>query len=304
METVSAIDHRNPSGKFRRVKGGLDNAVKQANERNLNEFQIIDTDCHQEEPFNYFLQYMSPEMQEIAKQKYATPDPEADPRLALADYQGDGGLRELGGRIRRPELGRTPMKPEVLIDTFASRMQDIGIKHCVVLPTFMLSLGFDTRKEFEVAMSSAYIQYMKDNFLGKYPEILSMVYAPANSPEKAAELIHTYGSAKGVVGIMISTGRSTSNLAGNDSWLPIYEAAEAKNLPICFHANPYEGAPFDGLGKFVSVHALSFPFYLILQLTSVVMSGMVERFPKVRFCFMEGGVSWIPWIMHRLDTEY
>jgi predicted TIM-barrel fold metal-dependent hydrolase len=143
---------------------------------------------------------------------------------------------------------------------------------------------------------------MIDTFLDKYPEILSCVVIPANSPEKSAELIDRVGSEKGIIGVMISAFRPT--LAGEESWNPIYEAAQKKDLPICFHASESYLPPYNRLKNLLAFHSLGFPINMILQLTSLVTEGVPERFPNLKFVFIEGGVSWIPWIMLRLDSVY
>ncbi len=300
--------------RLRNVRGGLDNAVRQAQERKLDSMLIIDADCHQREPFTLFMDYLPEQWKKVVDERNVPYAREEDPFLSGRD-QGIGKLsrgdvsrsatwRYNGERIKRPESDyiSKPQTPEDLVDMFARRMHDIGIKKSVVLPTSMLSLGFDPRLDFEVAIASAYVDYMKEHFLGKYPEILTMIYGPCNSPKGTAELIDRTGSERGIVGLMITAGRLT--LGGDESWDPIFEAAERKSLPICFHGVPNLGGPFADFDKFISIHALSFPFHLMVQLTSVVMAGIPERFPKLKFAFMEGGVSWVPWIMHRLDSEY
>jgi len=204
---------------------------------------------------------------------------------------------------QRPDFPVREQKPEEVVEMFANRMHDIGIKRSIVFPNTLLVLGNYPNFELETAVAGAYIDYMLDNFLGKYPELLTMVYAPANSPDKAAELIDRVGAEKGVVGVMITPSRP-GPLAGDDSWDPIYQAAHRKGLPICFHSEANILPPFDRFKKFLPIHALSFPFHLIMQLTSIVVEGVPVRFPNLTFVFMEGGVTWIPWIMNRLDSEY
>ena len=40
------------------------------------------------------------------------------------------------------------------------------------------------------------------------------------------------------------------------------------------------------------------------QLTSVVMSGVLDRFPKLRIAFLEAGVGWIPYLIERMDRAF
>ena len=56
--------------------------------------------------------------------------------------------------------------------------------------------------------------------------------------------------------------------------------------------------------EFVGAHALGFPLSIIRHVTSLVLSGVGIRFPRLRFVFMEGGITWIPWLMNRLDDDF
>ena len=194
------------------------------------------------------------------------------------------------------------MKVNDVVDIFVKRMQDVGIKRSVIFPHMLLNIHNHPNSDFEDAMANAFIDYMLDKFLDQFPEILSCIMVPATSPDRAAELIDRVGSEKGIVGGMITAHRT--KLAGDDSWLPMYEAARKKNLPICFHASQSYVPPYDEFKSLFPFHALSFPFNLILQLTSLVTSGIPERYPELKFVFIEGGLTWIPWIMNRLDSVY
>src|SRR5437763_2226357 len=58
------------------------------------------------------------------------------------------------------------------------------------------------------------------------------------------------------------------------------------------------------MNRFISVHALAFPYYNMLHLTNWVINGLPERFPGLKTMWIEGGVAWIPFLMQRLDNEY
>ncbi|MDG6921777.1 MAG: hypothetical protein JRN67_00615, partial [Nitrososphaerota archaeon] len=69
---------QSPKQKRRGLKGGLDNAIRQAEERGFYKMQIIDSDCHQMEPFLDFAKYC----EEPYKTMLLARDPEADPWFA------------------------------------------------------------------------------------------------------------------------------------------------------------------------------------------------------------------------------
>jgi len=42
----------------------------------------------------------------------------------------------------------------------------------------------------------------------------------------------------------------------------------------------------------------------MIHLTNMVIHAIPERFPRLKFIWMECGVAWIPFLMFRLDNEY
>ncbi len=295
-----SLRHRYPI----RLPGGLENAIKQSDERRFEKLDIVDTDCHQVEPFKIMAKYVKGPLQNV----FLSPDPEEDPMQKNLYTHYAGKFREPSNYLKgikatsRPETkGAEWYSAELMVDLFTKLMYDIGIKASIVLPSPTLFYS-SSKPDVETTVANAYIDYMLDNILGKYTEIHTLAYVPTNAPENGADLIDRVGKEKGVAGLIVSSNAPT--LAGSDAWDPIYEAAQKKGLSITFHANRDLEHPFYKGFEFVGAHALSFPFSLIRQLTSIVLSGVPVRFPELNFVFEEGGVTWIPWLYNRLDDEY
>jgi predicted TIM-barrel fold metal-dependent hydrolase len=64
--------------------------------------------------------------------------------------------------------------------------------------------------------------------------------------------------------------------------------------------------PFNnhGFDTELARHALSHTFSIMANLTSMVTTGVPVRFPSLRVASFEAGVSWVPFLMNRLDKEY
>src|SRR4029077_762593 len=114
----------------------------------------------------------------------------------------------VGGRIKRPEVPsyglpkpRREASVEESVDMFTTRLSDIGIDRCIVFPNVLLAIGHVPDVKLQVAVANAYMDFMLDRFVGKYPEILTGVTIPTGDPQAAAELIDRVGSEKGVVGV-------------------------------------------------------------------------------------------------------
>jgi hypothetical protein len=84
-----------------------------------------------------------------------------------------------------------------------------------------------------------------------------------------------------------------------------YALIEEMGKPLAFHAAyNWQNKYMEQMNRFISVHALGFPYYNILHMTNLVINGIFERFPKLKTMWIEGGVAWVPFLMQRLDNEY
>jgi predicted TIM-barrel fold metal-dependent hydrolase len=101
------------------------------------------------------------------------------------------------------------------------------------------------------------------------------------------------------------TPRSIEPLGRKRYW-PIYAAAAAAGFPIGIHTGGTNGhsgtsggAPSlyleDHMGNAQSMQA---------TLTSLVLEGVMEQFPTLRFVMIEGGFGWAPPAVWRMDKHW
>ena len=222
---------------------------------------------------------------------------------------GNLGDRNLAGRIRREykdesdvrELSHAaghPVARELL-----HSMGKMAIDYSILFPTPMLVLGTHPQVEVEVELAYAYNRWLVDNVLPTSDAIKSMLYLPTSDPEACVEFIKEFGDAPGVVGFLITTVRYQPLY--HNRFMPMYAELSERGLPLAFHSAPNWGErAFETMNRFIGVHALGFPFYAMVQMTNIVLNGIPDRFPGIRFMFMEAGIAWIPFMMARLDSEW
>jgi predicted TIM-barrel fold metal-dependent hydrolase len=97
-------------------------------------------------------------------------------------------------------------------------------------------------------------------------------------------------------------------LWGNRRYDPIFEAAEEVGLPVLLHAVTVVSPvyPFNNHGYQTELarHATSHTFSIIANLVDMVTMGVMVRYPDLRVAVTEAGISWMPFVMQRLDKEY
>jgi hypothetical protein len=281
----------------------LEHAARQADERGLRDFLIVDVDCHhyETESFAQVAEYIEDpvvrhNLQSSLRKGAARPG-------VLPSQIGD---QDMGGRVTRyPRRGEEATEPGVPRDVqLVHRYQEqLGVDYSVLFPTPMLNLGLHPQTDVEVALARAYARWMTQDVLSRSSSIRTMLYLPFNDPEESLRLIEDFRDAPNVVGFMVTSVRQAP--VHHNRYMPVYRALSEAGLPIAFHAAyDWTNGPIAQLNKFISVHALGFPLYNLVHLTNFVINGVPARFPDLKVLWIEGGLSYVPFLMQRLDNEY
>jgi predicted TIM-barrel fold metal-dependent hydrolase len=280
----------------------LAHAQKQAEERNYADFLIVDADAHHYEV--YSLKDIAKYIEDpILRHRAGGSDKYGKGKSLLIEYNQD---QSMAGRIHRyPQMSAEEVDPALPRDVTLIRrqMKGMGIDYQIQFPTPMLHLGMHPDTNVETALSWAYTRWFLEEVLPHDPGIKTLVYLPFNNPEASLRAVHAFKDYPGVVGFMVTAARYKP--VHDNAYMPIYKAIEETGKPLAFHASAYPSERmFEGMNKFLSVHALGFVFYNQVHLTNLVINGIPERFPGLKIIWMESGLAWVPALMQRLDSEY
>ncbi|WP_336136692.1 amidohydrolase family protein, partial [Natronomonas amylolytica] len=162
--------------------------------------------------------------------------------------------------------------------------------------------------DLAVELMRAYNDVLIEKFLDP-TDFHGCALITTQDPEAAAEEIERVGDEDQIVGLFIYATTPDTPL-GDSSYDVIYEAAEKNDLAITFHAGAATSFQYQfpiqnqGLEQFLEVHTLTHLWSQTLALTSLVVEGVPEKFPDLNFVFLEAGISWVPYMMWRLNKEY
>jgi predicted TIM-barrel fold metal-dependent hydrolase len=95
----------------------------------------------------------------------------------------------------------------------------------------------------------------------------------------------------------------------DDYWTPLLELCEARNVPINFHLNAaidpnaltWEGFAFE---QTLAVVATMFSIGNAATLGNWMVSGRLDRHPKLKIGLIESGMGWVPFAIEALEHQF
>ena len=252
---------------------------------------VIDADAHVDEnddtwdyiPEGY--EHFRPSTMVQAPYSITPPVPYGNNRYWFID--GSFHMR----RFRSEERTRTTEATRELKDIEARlrHMDALGIDYQVCYPT-LLATTPTGRAEVELALTKAYNRWMaaKSKESGgriRYLAILPML--TMDEAVKELEFVRENGAC-GVARKGIECGRP----AGDPYFHPLYEAARDLDMAICFHTGTGDPQRRDADFRMHSPWHFNYPVFDAF--TSLVLAEIPNKFPGLRFGFVEAMASWVP----------
>lgn len=177
-----------------------------------------------------------------------------------------------------------------------------GLDYTVLYPTRGLAFGQIVYPEWASAYARAYNNWLHEKYLKRNPRFKGMALIPMQDVPSATVELRRSVKELGMVGAMIPSNGLLKHISAKDYW-PVYEEAEKLGCALAIHGGSYRDLGFNTFTVFPATRALGMPFPLAIAMTGMIVDGVLDRFPNLRLGFMEGGTSWIPMIIDRLERE-
>ena len=191
----------------------------------------------------------------------------------------------LQNRAIRDEVNHPPRVRRELEDVSGrlAQMDQMGVDVQVIFPTFFIRYN-TADPEAEWALTTTYNRWLADKCAETSGRLRWAAVLPLLQPRAAVEELQ-WAKEHGACAIF-KRGFDLDKPASGPHFWPIYEAANALDVPICIHT----GHPGRDPGGDRGVP-------IIAAFTDLLSAGIPAKFPKLRFGFIEAGASWIPYAL-------
>jgi len=177
-----------------------------------------------------------------------------------------------------------------------AHMDELNVDVQVLYPTLFLR-PLTAEPEADQALCKSYNRWLANIWKAGKGRLRWVVIPSVHRIDKALEEIN-FGKENGACGIFLRAAEGGMGLT-NSYFFPVYEEAVRLDLPICVHASIGNFALWDQLER-----GLRFKLPVISTFHSVIIQGIADRFPMLRWGFVEVSAQWVPYALNDLGIRF
>jgi predicted TIM-barrel fold metal-dependent hydrolase len=196
----------------------------------------------------------------------------------------------------------------------------LGFETQLVFNTFgnkyLLEAEHGDDLDFAYGVARAHNRFVVDFCAVDPKRLLAVGYVPLADFARAAAFADE-AIEMGCSALMVASACPRGHSPSHTGLYPVWERIEAAGLPVIFHVGGggrlldpayfVNGLPevpdfHGGAENFRSVDYMAIPYPVMQTLATMIIDGVLDRFPRLRFGVIEQGASWVPGWMRALDS--
>ncbi|WP_020617226.1 amidohydrolase family protein [Paenibacillus daejeonensis] len=172
--------------------------------------------------------------------------------------------------------------------------------HKAMLTGLFYPATMEAQFELAAALASAYNDWMVEHWLDKDERFLGSIHVAPQIPELAVREIERMADHPRMVQVLLPIGTAAY---GDPFYHGIYEAAERKGLVVAMHQGNSVRSPFGQPRYYIEWHTILSQAFMA-SVVNLIVNGVFDKYPGTRIAMLEGGFSWLPSLMWRMDQNY
>jgi predicted TIM-barrel fold metal-dependent hydrolase len=185
------------------------------------------------------------------------------------------------------------------VDARVRHMDELGTDVQVLYPTLFIS-PYTSRPEIETALTRSYNRWLTDIWQQAKGRLRWAAVLPLLSMDRAIEEARIVKQG-GACAIMLRGVEVGNRLLSDPYFFPLYEELSRLDLPVCVHTGNGSPQVMDlyngesGFSRFKLVGVGAFH--------NLLYTGTPDRFPGLRWGFIELSSQWLPYAIHDLSRR-
>ncbi|HET9730837.1 MAG TPA: amidohydrolase family protein [Acidimicrobiia bacterium] len=275
-------------------------------------YTIISVDDHLIEPADVFEGRMPSHLQEQAP-KVITLDDGRETWLYEDGFYPQVGLNAVAGRPKH-EWSMEPARFDEMrrgcydIEARVADMDTDGVYASLCFPSLIAGFAgtiFAKSKDQELGLAAlrAWNDWHIEAWAGPHPDrIIPLQLAWVNDPLIAAKDIEE-NAARGFKAVSFPENPFDLKLPSihDAHWDPFLRACEETETVICLHNGSSSWTAARSPGAPLELYTSLFPVNALVTAADWLWARVPTRFPNIKVAFSEGGISWVPMLIDRIE---
>jgi predicted TIM-barrel fold metal-dependent hydrolase len=248
------------------------------------------------------------------------------------EWYGLSQAERMSSWVRRPTFWSEPLRNHGLDlatatfpDLLFSRLDQLGIDFAVLYPTMGINAQGYADEETRRACCRGLNDYYADHWMGHPERMTPVAVIPMHTPGEAIEELDHAVSRRGFKAVMLPSyvkrpigaivakapeaarfawRADTFGIDSEHDYDPVWARCRELGVVATFHGSGQGTTFHDSISNPVYNHVGHFATAATAICKSLFLGGVSQRFPELRFLFLEGGAGWARSLLADLTSHW